>query len=110
MKKRVEKKTGIMLDVGAGKSNRPGFTNMDKRKLPGVDIVHDFEKFPWPIKSESVITAVASHVVEHVKPWLMLKWMDEVWRVMKVGGQFAISMPYGYSSGFSDPTHCNACK
>ena len=109
--RRLHKKTGIMLDIGCGKSQRPGFVGMDKRKLPGVDIVHDFEKFPWPVKTESVITAVSSHVIEHVKPWLMIDWMNEAWRIMKDGGQLAISMPYGYSSGFlQDPTHCNACN
>lgn len=109
---KVKKKTGIMLDIGCGKSSRPGFVGMDKRRLPEVDIVWDFEKFPWkPIKSNSVTTAVASHVVEHVKPWLMIKWMDEVWRVLKPGGQLAITMPFGYSAGFlQDPTHCNMCN
>ena len=37
-----------------------------------------------------------------------IRFMDEVWRVLKVGGEFAISCPHGYSSGFlQDPTHCN---
>lgn len=38
-----------------------------------------------------------------------IAFMDEVWRVMKVGGQFAISVPHGRSEGFlQDPSHCNA--
>ena len=38
-----------------------------------------------------------------------IAFMDEVWRVMKPGGQFAISVPHGRSDGFlQDPTHCNA--
>ena len=84
---------------------------MDKRKLPGVDLVHDLEKFPYPLPSGVCQTIVASHIVEHIKPWFMLDFMDELWRISRVGGQLAISMPYGVSSGFvQDPTHCNACN
>ena len=35
-------------------------------------------------------------------------FMDEVWRVLKPDGRFAISCPHGFSPGFlQDPTHCN---
>jgi SAM-dependent methyltransferase len=35
-------------------------------------------------------------------------FMDEVWRVLKPSGTFAIACPHGFSSGFlQDPTHCN---
>jgi hypothetical protein len=108
---RVKAKTGIMLDLGGGNSKRPGFVSIDKRKLPTVDIVHDLEKIPYPLKDESVITMVASHLVEHLKPWLMIDIFNEWWRIGKVECELAISMPYGYSSGFlQDPTHCNACN
>lgn len=41
----------------------------------------------------------------------MLDFMDELWRLLKVDGSVAISMPYGVSRGFQqDPTHCNACN
>lgn len=34
--------------------------------------------------------------------------MDEIWRVLKPGGQFAFVVPYAGSPGFwQDPTHCN---
>lgn len=40
---------------------------------------------------------------------MFVRFMDEVWRVLKPGGEFAIVCPHGYSSGFlQDPTHCNA--
>lgn len=38
-----------------------------------------------------------------------IAFMDEVWRILKVGGEFAISVPHGSSQGYlQDPTHCNA--
>ncbi len=100
---------GIRLDIGGGNSPQPGFVNMDKRDLPGVDIVHDAEDIPWPLPDECVLTAMASHLVEHIKPWLFFDFMDEAWRVMRFDGEFAIATPHGRSSGFlQDPTHCNA--
>ena len=38
-----------------------------------------------------------------------MRFMDEVWRVMKPEGQFAIVCPHGYSPGqLQDPSHVNA--
>ena len=101
-------KQGILLHIGCGENPQAGFVGMDNRNFPKVDIVHDYEKFLWPIKTESVISIVTSHVIEHIKPWFMIKWMDECWRVLKKEGRLAITMCYGYSDRFlQDPTHCN---
>ena len=98
----------IKLDIACGANKQEGFTGIDIRDLPGVDIVHDLEKFPWPILDNSVIIAVASHFLEHVKPWYSIQLLDEIWRVLCVGGTFAAAMPYPGSRGFwQDPTHCN---
>jgi len=99
---------GILLDIGCGANKQRGFVGMDKRKLDGVDIVHDLEVFPYPLKDESCITIVGSHIFEHIKPWLTIDFMDELWRIMRPDGQLALVCPYGWSSGYiQDPTHCN---
>jgi hypothetical protein len=37
-----------------------------------------------------------------------IRFMDEVWRILKPGGQFMAAMPYAGSAGFyQDPTHIN---
>jgi SAM-dependent methyltransferase len=37
-----------------------------------------------------------------------IRFMNEVWRVLKPGGQFAVMLPHGYSPGqLQDPSHCN---
>lgn len=143
IKKIVKKRGGILLDVGCGASKNDGYVGMDVRPLPGVDIVHNLEKFPWPLDDESCILVHASHVLEHINPAntdpklvalvdLLLKkkvitkkevnnaigeyevfgnfmrFMDEVWRVLKMGGKFHFVVPYAGSSGFwQDPTHIN---
>ena len=107
----VVEKRGIMLDLGAGDLKRKDFVSMDKRPLPGIDIVHDLEVLPYPLEDESVITMVASNIVEHLKPWLMIDIFNEWWRIAKPNCQLAISMPYGVSSYWQqDPTHCNVCN
>lgn len=106
----LAEKSGIRLDIGGGANPQPGFVNLDKRGLPGVDIVHDVEEFPWPLPDECVLVAMASHLVEHINPagGGFIRFMDEVWRVLKPGGEFAISCPHGSSQGYlQDPTHCN---
>lgn len=104
---------GIKLDIGCGANKQPGFVGIDNRKLPGVDIVQDVEKFPWPLPDGCANLAVASHLVEHIDPHggVFLRFMDEVWRILKYGGQFMIATPYAGSHGyFQDPTHCNPCN
>lgn len=104
---------GIQLDIGCGFNKQPGFVGMDIRKGPGIDIVQDLEKTGWQLPDESVSFAIASHVVEHINPanGIFLRFMDEVWRVMKPGGKFMIVVPYGGSQGYwQDPTHCNGCN
>jgi len=112
--------SGIHLDIGCGENKQPGTVGMDIRPLPGVDIVHDINAHPWPLPDECVKIAYARHLVEHIPPmaiidgvtrFLFIEFIDEVWRIMKPGGQFAILTPHGYSSGYiQDPTHCNPCN
>lgn len=105
----IKEKGGIMLDLGCGRNKQKGgFIGMDRRPTPETDIVHDLEVFPWPLPNECCITVVASHIIEHIKPWLTVDFMNEIWRITKIGGRLAISAPFGVSTGYlQDPTHCN---
>jgi SAM-dependent methyltransferase len=132
---------GISLDLGCGGAKQAGYVGMDIRPLPGVDIVHDLQKFPWPLPTESVNFILCSHLIEHFPkgapdPKLinlvrllldkklisqkeadeylgevdtgpaLLRFFDEVWRILQPGGQILIAAPYGGSRGFyQDPTH-----
>ncbi|TXH48135.1 MAG: hypothetical protein E6Q97_25365 [Desulfurellales bacterium] len=113
VEKLIAERSGIRLDIGCGGNKAPGFVGLDMRALPGVDIVHDVEQYPWPLPDGCVQTAVASHLVEHIAPMRFgfINFMNEVWRIMAVGGEFAIATPHGYSPGYlQDPTHCNPCN
>ena len=42
---------------------------------------------------------------------IFMRFMDEAWRVLKVGGELLLSGPYAGSPGFyQDPSHINACN
>lgn len=113
VKRLIEEKGGIRLDIGCGRNKQAGFVGMDRRALPGVDIVWNWNEFPWPLPDESVVMVLASHVVEHVSPidGNFIDWMNELWRVCKIGAEVVIATPHGYSSGYlQDPTHCNPCS
>lgn len=105
----ITKEQGIFLDLGCGDHKEKRAIGMDKRALPGIDIVHDIETFPWPLPDGVCYRILASHLFEHIKPWLMLELMDECWRVMKDHGQLLVVMPYPGSPRFyQDPTHIKA--
>jgi hypothetical protein len=104
--KLIQEKQGVFLDLGCGGHKEPRAIGMDKRVLPGVDIVHDLETFPWPLPDAVCYRILASHIVEHLKPWLMIDILNEAWRVMKDDGQLLIATPYAGSPRFwQDPTH-----
>lgn len=99
---------GFNLDLGCGSHKQKGFVGSDKRDLPGVDLVFDIEVLPWPIPNNSVDKLLMSHVLEHMKPWLSIDILNEMWRVMHPEGQALVAVPYAGSFGYyQDPTHCN---
>jgi hypothetical protein len=50
------------LDIGCGKSKTSGCIGIDRVTLPGVDVVHDLDQFPWPFPDDefSIIYAIIS--------------------------------------------------
>jgi hypothetical protein len=60
----------VKLDIACGQAKKEGFIGVDIARLPGVDIVHDLEQFPWPFDDNSIEEARCSHYVEHTKDLL----------------------------------------
>lgn len=99
---------GCNIDLGSSDHKQPGFLGTDKRDVPNIDLKFDLEVIPWKLPSNCCDRMLISHVLEHVKPWLMIDLMDEIWRVMKPSSQLYIIYPHAMSHGFmQDPTHCN---
>jgi len=104
----ISKYGGIRVDIGCGENKQKGFIGLDKRALPGIEIVHDLEVFPYPLPDECCLVIVGSHIIEHLKPWLTIDFFNELWRIMMPEGELVLATPYAGSRGFwQDPTHCN---
>jgi predicted SAM-dependent methyltransferase len=103
----IKQKSVANLDVGCGWNKQPNYIGMDKRPLENVEIVHDVESFPWPMDNDVFSNVVCSHLMEHIKPWVFIDFMNEIWRVSKIGAVLAAQSPYGVNHLFcQDPTHC----
>ena len=95
------------LDIACGNNKHEGFTGIDISPIAGVDIVHDLDVYPWPIEDNCVEEAIAYHYIEHSKD--LIAFMNELHRIMKIGGVATITSPY-YNSvrAWQDPTHWRA--
>lgn len=92
------------LNVGCGHDIRQGWLNLDVAPLPGVDLVHDLERFPWPFEDGAFDEIVLIHVLEHLSD--TVKAMNELYRIAAPGGKVTIRVPYWNSpDSISDPTH-----
>jgi len=85
---------GVKLDVGCGTNKQPGYVGLDRVQTPGVDIVHDIQKFPWPVPSGSCSSILMSRVWEYVEPKHRDRLMNELWRVCRHDGQLLLASPY----------------
>lgn len=101
----------LKIDLACGNFKiGPEWLGVDIQKLPNVDVAWDLDVYPWPFPDECATTVVAAHYVEHINPSRggFIKFMDEVWRILKVDGEFGIAAPYGVNENYvQDPTHCN---
>jgi len=97
----------VRLDLACGQRKQPGYVGVDCVKMPGVDIVHDLNRYPWPFDNGSVDEIFISHYLEHVGD--LVKFMNEIYRILKIGGKAKIIAPY-YNSirCWQDPTHTQA--
>lgn len=110
------------LDIGCG-SNPRNLFNADE--VYGIDVREDLEKniicadlvvdpIPFPDDFFEFVSAV--DFLEHVPRLIyvphrrnaFVEVMNEVWRVLKPGGQFMSFTPaYPHAPAFRDPTHVN---
>ena len=91
-------KSKVKLDLGCGDNKKEGFYGIDKFHTKSTDLVHDLLTFPWPIESDSVEEIQCSHFFEHVPQFDRPKFMEEVYRILTVGGKANFITPY-YKNG-----------
>src|SRR5579863_4585354 len=95
----------IKLDLCCGKNKKEGFTGVDRRSFPGVDVVTDLLK-PWPWKDETVEEIHMSHALEHFSGRERVRIFNEMYRVMQKGAKALIITPHWCSNrAYGDFTH-----
>jgi SAM-dependent methyltransferase len=93
-----------ILDLGCGARKTPGSLGLDRENLPGVDVVHDLETYPYPLQTNQFDRIVMRHAAEHVDD--VVKLMEEVHRIGKPGAIVTIYAPhYTSTNSYRDPTH-----
>ncbi|MBU2633718.1 MAG: class I SAM-dependent methyltransferase [Nanoarchaeota archaeon] len=92
------------LNIGCGRDVLKDYINLDIVKLPGVDIVHNLNKYPYPFKDNEFDKIYCNHVLEHVED--LIKIMGELKRISKPNAIIKIKGPH-FSCGvnYRDPTH-----
>ncbi len=112
VKRAKREPTITKLDIGCGKNKREGFTGVDRRKFPGVDVVVDITQHPWPFKDASVDEVHCSHFLEHLDHSSenpeRVRFFNELYRVLKPKGTVTIITPHWCSSrAYGDFTHAD---
>jgi len=97
--------TEIKLNIGAGKTYIPGFTNIDI--TDSADLKIDLSKEELPFKDSSVDLIFTYHTLEHVDNYLFS--ISEIHRVLKHGGRLLVGVPYVTSTEYNlvNPYHKN---
>lgn len=95
----------LRLDLGCGKSKREGFTGVDRRPFPGVDVVCELTQ-AWPWADNSVDEVHMSHSLEHFSGRDRVHIFNEMHRVMKPGAKALIITPnWASNRAYGDFTH-----
>lgn len=104
---------GIKLDFGAGDIKTEDYLRVDISPKCNPDYVWDITQFPYPKEWEECEAVRCDNVFEHIQPYTLIKVINEIHRIMKVGGRLWLRVPLlectpeGIYAAFTDPTHVN---
>jgi len=95
----------LKINLGCGNRKLDGYINIDIDRSVKPDLVHDLQRsIPYP--DEFVDHVRAYDFLEHIPIGKTIHVVDEIWRVLKVGGTFEHFTPSTDGRGaFQDPTH-----
>ncbi len=79
------------VNLGCGYEALQGYVNVDRRALPGVDVVWNLDDHPWPFDDGSAEEIRAFDVFEHLLD--VIGAMDECWRILAPQGRLTIRGP-----------------
>jgi hypothetical protein len=86
------RKTGIRLNLGCGHVALEGYLNVDRRSLPGVDIVSEVDDVPFTAGQLAEI--FSAHLIEHFPQEQLRRTLLPYWRnLLRPGGLFRVVAP-----------------
>lgn len=98
----------VRLDLGCGKNkinDGRAWVGVDALDFPDVDVVHDLRQ-AWPWADGEVDEVHCSHFLEHLTGVERVHFFNELYRVLKPGGQARIITPHwSHERAYGDPTH-----
>jgi len=88
----------LKLNLGCGSDYREGYVNVDHpRSVPKKDVAHNLEVLPWPFADGSADEILMNGALEHLT--FPDDKINEVHRILKVGGVFHGFVPYAHADG-----------
>ena len=85
---------GLKLNLGCGHIPLEGYVNVDRRELPGVDVVADLGDLPF--EQGGVQEISSAHVLEHFPQEMLRRRLLPFWRALLMpGGVFRAVVPDG---------------
>jgi ubiquinone/menaquinone biosynthesis C-methylase UbiE len=95
----------MKLNLGCGKDIKEGWLNVDRLLLAEGAVVHDLTT-TWPWEDGSVEEVHCSHMIEHLTAPERVHFINELHRVLQVGGKCTLIAPHWASCrAYGDMTH-----
>lgn len=93
-----------IVDLGCGRKKADGALGVDRDEGCRPDVVHDLDRFPWPLPEGEFDRIICSHILEHLDD--MDGVFREIHRIGRDRAQVEIVTPHFSSvNSWDDPTH-----
>jgi SAM-dependent methyltransferase len=93
-----------ILDIGCGNRKVAGAVGLDLSPESQADIIHDLNRFPYPLQADEFDRIYCLDVLEHLQD--VIRTMEEIHRLTRKGGEVFIRVPHFTSTlAYGDPTH-----
>jgi predicted SAM-dependent methyltransferase len=100
----TESPTPRLLDLGCGRTKRPGAIGVDRNPVVGADVLADLDRTPYPFGVDSFDEILLDNVLEHLAD--VPATMRELFRIARPGALLIVKVPFFRSKWAAiDPTH-----
>lgn len=93
----------LQLNLGAGRAPMEGWVNVDQIDGPGIDHVHDLDKYPWPWEDRTIYRVRMDNVLEHLANPMAALY--EIHRILCYQGEALLKVPHVDSPAAWKPGH-----